>query len=141
MNTTSGSRAATSALMSTWGICAPLYGGMRDRQAALVDRAATSDRLRRAARHPTLTPQSKPVTHASRLVAHDYAPLVAFGLGPGILAAGPVTYRQYSLLRRLCEPELNSLVGLARTGHRVNGAFRSSPEAPSQSCWQATIHR
>ena len=79
---------------------------------------------------PTLTPQSKPVTHASRLVAQKYAPLVAFGLGPGILAAGPVTYRQYSLSRRLCEPDLSSFVGSTGTGHRANQALRPSPEAP-----------
>src|SRR5579884_662158 len=42
-------------------------------------------------RHGTTTPapQSKPVTLASRLVAQD-APLVAFGLGLRIPAAGPV---------------------------------------------------
>ena len=63
---------------------------------------------------PTPTPQSKPVTHASRLVAQDIAPLVAFGLGPGILAAGPVTYRHYSYRCRLCKSDLNSLLGLVR---------------------------
>lgn len=57
---------------------------------------------------PTPTPQPEPVTHASRLVAQDIAPLVAFGLGPGILAAGPATYRHYSYSGRLCEPDLNS---------------------------------
>jgi hypothetical protein len=61
---------------------------------------------------PTPTPQSKPVTRASRLVAQDIAPLVAFGLGPGVLAAGPATYRQYSYRWRLCEPARNSLPGL-----------------------------
>jgi len=58
----------------------------------------------------TPTPQSKPVTHASRLVAQDIAPLVAFGLGPGILAAGPTTYRHYSYRGPLCKPDLNSLL-------------------------------
>jgi hypothetical protein len=53
---------------------------------------------------PTPTPQSKPVTRVSRLVAQDIAPLVAFGLGPGILAAGPAPYRQYSYHEGLCKP-------------------------------------
>jgi hypothetical protein len=127
---------------STWGVCAPLYGEM-------PDRAGRASRQSRDSPNgsvgpldtPTLTPQSKPVTHASRLVAQKYAPLVAFGLGPGILAAGPVTYRQYSLLRQLCDPDLNSFVGSTGTGHRVNQALRPSPEAPPQSCCQATIHR
>ena len=84
---------------------------------------------------PTLTPQSKPVTHASRLVARNYAPLVAFGPGPGILAAGPVTYRQYSLLRRLCETDPNSLGRPgARGASRERGRFAPSPGVqPSQT--------
>jgi hypothetical protein len=51
----------------------------------------------RAARFavPPPAPQSKPVTLASRLVAR-IAPLVAFGLGLRILAAGPAVLRQYS---------------------------------------------
>ena len=65
-----------------------------------VDTAVLSDRRVGPLDAPTLTPQSKPVTHASRLVAQDCAPLVAFGLGPGILAAGPVAYRHYSYRRR-----------------------------------------
>ena len=56
---------------------------------------------------PTPTPQSKPVTHASRLVAQDIAPLVAFERAPGILAAGPATIRHYSYRGPLC---LNSLL-------------------------------
>ena len=44
---------------------------------------------------PPPAPQSKPVTLAPRLVART-APLVAFGLGLRILAAGPAPYRQYS---------------------------------------------
>jgi hypothetical protein len=41
------------------------------------------------------TPQSKPVTHASRLVAHG-APSVAVGLRSRVLAAGPARVPQYS---------------------------------------------
>jgi hypothetical protein len=59
---------------------------------------------------PTLTPQSKPVTQTSRLVAQNVAPLAAFGLGGRILAAGPATYRHYSYRWRLCKPHLNSLL-------------------------------
>jgi hypothetical protein len=46
-------------------------------------------------------PQSKPVARASRLVA-QIAPLVASGLGPRILAAGPAPVRLYSYYGRLC---------------------------------------
>ena len=81
--------------------------------------ATTSGPVRKArAGRPTPTPQSKPVTRASRLVAQDIAPLVAFELGPGILAAGPATYRQYSHHERLCKPR----PGLGRT--RPHGAQR-----------------
>ena len=44
-----------------------------------------------ARRSTTPAPQSKPVTAASRLVAQE-APLVAFGLGLRILAAGPAVF-------------------------------------------------
>jgi hypothetical protein len=47
------------------------------------------------ARRATPAPQSKPVAHASRLVAH-VAPSVAFGLGVRIPAAGPAHLRLYS---------------------------------------------
>jgi len=59
------------------------------------DRDATPGRWGNARRSTAPTPQSKPVTHASRLVA-QIAPLVAFGLGPRILAAGPARVRLYS---------------------------------------------
>src|ERR1700732_231609 len=56
-----------------------------------------------AGRSTAPAPQSKPVTRASRLVA-QVAPLVAFGLGLRILAAGPAHVRLYSYHGRLCEP-------------------------------------
>ena len=51
------------------------------------------DHARRSSTAPA--PQSKPVTHASRLVA-QVAPSVAFGLGMRILAAAPAHVRLYS---------------------------------------------
>jgi len=51
----------------------------------------------------TPAPQSKPVTHASRLVAH-IAPSVAVERKLRILAAGPASHRLYSYRRHLCEP-------------------------------------
>ena len=56
---------------------------------------------------PPPAPQSKPVTRASRLVAR-IAPLVAFGLGLRILAAGPAPISTVLRLRALCEPIQNS---------------------------------
>jgi hypothetical protein len=55
-----------------------------------------------ARRSTAPAPQSKPVAHAPRLVA-QIAPLVAFGLGMRILAAGPAHQRLYSHRRRLCD--------------------------------------
>jgi len=69
-------------------------------------------------------PQSKPVAPASRLVA-QVAPSVASGLGLRILAAGPAINRLYSYSRRLCEPDLKSLLGrilLAGGRARPDGA-------------------
>ena len=48
-------------------------------------------------------PRAKPVTLAPRLVAR-IAPLVAFGLGLRILAAGPAPISTVLRLRALCEP-------------------------------------
>ena len=73
------------------------------------------DRRDTARRNTAPAPQSKPVTPASRLVA-QVAPLVAFGLGASILAAGPAVHRLYSHRGRLCEPDPSSLPG------RVAGA-------------------
>ena len=56
---------------------------------------------------PPPAPQSKPVTLAPRLVART-APLVAFGLGLRILAAGPAPISTVLRLRALCEPTQNS---------------------------------
>jgi len=66
-----------------------------------------------ARRSTAPAPQSKPVTHASRLVAH-IAPSVASGLGLRILAAEPAAYRLYSDRGHLCEPTPKSLLGLVR---------------------------
>lgn len=52
-----------------------------------------------AGRSTAPAPQSKPVAHASRLVAQG-APSVALGLGVRILAAGPAHVRLYSDCRR-----------------------------------------
>ena len=76
-------------------------------------------------RSTALAPQSKPVTRASRLVA-QVAPLVAFGLGLRILAAGPARVRLYSYRGRLCEPDLKSLLGLVR-GHRLIARQQPGP--------------
>src|ERR1019366_6540848 len=54
-----------------------------------------------AGRSTAPVPQSKPVARASRLVA-QIAPLVASGLGPRILAAGPAPVRLYTHYGRLC---------------------------------------
>jgi hypothetical protein len=71
-----------------------------------------------AGRSTAPAPQSKPVTPASRLVA-QITPLVAFGLGLRILAAGPAPFQLYSYCGR-CEPDLKSLLGLVRgRGHRL----------------------
>ena len=56
---------------------------------------------------PPPAPQSKPITLVSRLVAR-IAPLVAFGLGLRILAAGPAVLRPYSFRGALHEPVRNS---------------------------------
>src|SRR5207248_5030476 len=64
-----------------------------------------------ARRSTAPAPQSKPVTHASRVVAH-VAPSVASGLGLRILAAGPAVDRLYSYRGRLHEPGPNNLLGL-----------------------------
>ncbi len=72
----------------------------------MIDRGAAFDRIEdyintltlpgEQLSAPTPAPQSKPVTQASRLVAQGIAPLVAFGLGPRILSAGPASHRHYS---------------------------------------------
>jgi hypothetical protein len=63
------------------------------------------------ARTAQQTPQSKPVTHASRLVAQS-APSVAFGLGMRILAAGPAQLPTVLQWRRLRARSSESLLGL-----------------------------
>ena len=62
-------------------------------------------------------PQSKPVTPASRLVAQT-TPLVAYGLGLRIVAAGPARLRPYSCCGRLCEPEQKGLLRVRAEGGR-----------------------
>ena len=47
-------------------------------------------------------------------MAQDVAPLVAFGLGPGILAAGPAPTDSTPITRRYVNPDLNSLTALVR---------------------------
>ena len=89
-------------LFASWplGLPVPLLGP-RGRERARTPRALNRVKTKppcrwgNADRSPAPAPQSKPVTPASRLVARS-APLVAFGLGPRILATGPATYRHYS---------------------------------------------
>ena len=72
-----------------------------------------------ARRSTAPAPQSKPVTHATRLVAH-VAPLVGirtWAENSGRRASSSMTLL---LLRALCEQDLKSLLGLVRArGHRL----------------------
>jgi len=79
-------------------------------------------------------PQSKPVTHASRLVA-QIAPSVAAGLGLRILAAGPATYRLYSYRRHLCEPTPRVCSGHRPVSHRLVPC-----ESPARVAWSLAAH-
>jgi len=72
-----------------------------------------------ALRSTAPAPQSKPVTHVSRLVAL-VAPSVASGLGLSILAAGPARDSHYSYRERLCAQPPKAIVrelSDASTGH------------------------
>jgi hypothetical protein len=71
----------------------------RARPPSVIRWGQTPGRRGSAHEGPQPAPQSKPVTLVSRLVAR-IAPLVAFGLGSRILAAGPVPHRQYSYYGR-----------------------------------------
>jgi hypothetical protein len=73
------------------------------------------DNARRSSTAPA--PQSKPVTHASRLVA-QVAQSVAFGLGLRILAAGPAHVRHYSDRSRYVKSELKSWPALVGASGR-----------------------
>ena len=67
-------------------------------------------------------PQSKPVTPASRLVAR-VEPLVAFGLGPRILAAGPARIR----LARFAGGYVNQSSIVCSAHPRARASVDSSP--------------
>src|SRR5207248_5689709 len=91
-----------------------------------------------ARRSTAPAPQSKPVTPASRLVAH-VAPSVASGLGLRILAAGPAVCRLYSYRGRLHEPDPKQF---ARASPRARGSADALPAAGLVSRERAaTNHR
>jgi len=75
-----------------------------------TDRGVSPGRWGNAFRSTTPAPQSKPVAHASRLVAH-IAPLVAFGLGVRILAAGPARITTLLRLHAICAMSLKVFPG------------------------------
>ena len=82
-----------------------------------------------ALRSTAPAPQSKPVTHASRLVAL-VAPSVASGLGLSILAAGPARDSHYSYRERLCAQPSKAIVrelSDSSTGHSSD----ARPRMPS----------
>ena len=82
-------------------------------------------------RSPPPTPRSKPVTQASRLVAQETAPLVAFRLGPGSWPQGQPLIDSTPISGGYVRPDLNSLLGLVRgRGHPLI-ALRGQPAARS----------
>ena len=87
----------------SWSLLVPLSSPRRRRVRApcAVNQIETRppSRWGNALRSTAPAPQSKPVAHASRLVAR-VAPSVAFGPGVRILAAGPAPLRLYSDFRR-----------------------------------------
>jgi hypothetical protein len=91
-----------------------------------------------AGRNTAPAPQSKPVTRASRLVAQT-APLVAFGLGSRILAAGPAHNRLYSYYRRQCgrRPKLNRQIPADKVPSCLDGRpnWRGSPSSAVRPCF------
>jgi hypothetical protein len=82
--------------------CAPKEEGTYPRAVNQIGTRPPS-RWGNARRSTAPAPQSKPVTPASRLVAH-VAPSVASGRGLRILAAGPARARLYSSCGQLCAP-------------------------------------
>ena len=125
--------------------------GPRERQRGCNPRAFNRVETRppgrwgNAHRSTARTPQSKPVTPASRLVARE-APLVGAGLGLRILAAGPAHVRLYSYSGRLCEPGPQKFARLIRArGHRLIHRRRTarlprSAPAPESLTEAATPH-
>ena len=82
-----------------------------------------------ADRRTATAPQSKPVTPASRLVAHA-VPLVAFGLGLRILAAGPAALPTVLRLRAAVRANPNIRRNRDETGKLARGECPSSQTRP-----------
>jgi hypothetical protein len=90
----------------------------KDPGAFKSDSNASTEPVGNARWSTTPAPQSKPVAHASRLVARG-APSVAFGLGLRILAAGPARIRLYSDRGRLCDPDAKVFWTVEHSANRI----------------------
>lgn len=112
----SGLRHGRQALPSLWWVRAKRKRGQNPRAFNNVGTQPPGRRVN-AHRITAPAPQSKPVTPTSRLVAQT-TPLVAYGLGLRILAAGPARLRPYSCCGRLCEPDQKGLLRVRAGGGR-----------------------
>ena len=83
---------------------------------------------------PSPAPQSKPVTPAARLVART-APLVAFGLGLRILAAGPAPIPTILRFRALCEPIPKFVAMNQELGRGDERSAKSVGYTPRKGVW------